>query len=61
VHALQLEINAALLMTTSREEFIARVSRGEQPEKAEASIARIRACLHDVVAALPQALAAAPE
>jgi N-formylglutamate amidohydrolase len=59
VHALQLEINAALLMTTSREEFIAHISRGGVPEKAEANIARIRQCLREVLAALPGALAGA--
>ena len=58
VHALQLEINAALLMTTSREEFIAHVSRGGIPERAEANIARVRACLGDVLTALPATLAA---
>jgi N-formylglutamate amidohydrolase len=57
VHALQLEVNASLLMTTPREEFIARVARGEIPEKAEAGIARLRACLRDVLAALPPVLA----
>ena len=31
IHALQLEVNASLLMTTSREEFIAQVSRGGIP------------------------------
>ncbi|MBI2159744.1 MAG: N-formylglutamate amidohydrolase [Candidatus Rokubacteria bacterium] len=61
VHALQLEINASLLMTTSREEFIARVSRGETPEKAEENIARIRRCLREVLAALPPVLAAVHE
>jgi N-formylglutamate amidohydrolase len=59
VHALQLEINASLLMTTTREEFIAQVTRGEIPEKADASIARIRRCLRDVLAALPSILATA--
>jgi N-formylglutamate amidohydrolase len=59
VHALQLEINAALLITTTREEFIAQVTRGEIPAKADASIARIRTCLGDVMAALPTALAKA--
>ncbi len=58
VHALQLEINASLLMTTTREEFIARVSRGEFPEKAEANIARIRQCLSEVLVTLPSVLAA---
>ena len=57
VHALQLEINASLLMTTTRDEFIAQVSRGEIPEKAEANIARIRRCLCEVLAALPSVLA----
>jgi N-formylglutamate amidohydrolase len=57
VHALQLEINASLLMTTSREEFIAHVSRGGIPEKAEANIARVRQCLREVLVALPSTLA----
>jgi N-formylglutamate amidohydrolase len=56
VHALQLEINASLLMTTSGEEFIAQVTRGEIPAKAEETIARIRECLREVLAALPAAL-----
>ncbi|HEU4370307.1 MAG TPA: N-formylglutamate amidohydrolase [Methylomirabilota bacterium] len=57
VHALQLEINASLLMTTTREEYIALVSRGGIPEQAEANIARVRACLREVLAVLPSALA----
>jgi len=56
VHALQLEINASLLMTTSREEFIAHISRGGVPEKAEANVARVRECLREVLAALPAVL-----
>jgi N-formylglutamate deformylase len=58
VHALQLEVNASLLMTTSREEYIAHITRGGIPEKAEDNIARVRACLREVMAALPAALAA---
>jgi len=58
VHAIQIEINAALLMTTSRQEFIAQVSRGEVPARAEDNIARLRACLHEVMDVLPAALAA---
>lgn len=58
VHAIQIEINAALLLTTSRQEFIAQVSRGESPAKAEDTIARLRACLREVVPALSAALAA---
>ena len=42
-------------MTTSREEFIALISRGGVPEKAEANIARVRGCLAEVLAALPRA------
>ena len=57
VHALQLEINAALLMTTSRQEFIAQVSRGEIPVKAEENIARLRACLQELITTLPALLA----
>ncbi len=58
VHALQLEINASLLTTTTGEELIAQVKRGEIPEKADPSIARIRRCLREVLAALPSVLAA---
>lgn len=61
VHAIQLEINASLLMTTTREEFIAQVTRGEIPEKAEENIIRIRRCLREVLAALPSVLAAVHE
>ncbi len=61
VHALQLEINASLLMTTTREEFIAQVTRGEIPEKAEENVARIRQCLREVLAALPAILASVHE
>jgi N-formylglutamate deformylase len=57
VHAIQLEINASLLMTTTREEFIAQVSRGGIPEKAEENMARVRRCLKEVVTALPSVLA----
>ena len=61
IHALQLEINASLLMATSREEFIALISRGGIPQKAEANIARVRRCLEDVMAALPPVLATVHE
>jgi N-formylglutamate deformylase len=60
VHALQLEINAALLMTTSRQEFIAQVSRGEVPAKAEDNIARLRACLQELITTLPAILGTLP-
>jgi len=58
VHAIQIEINASLLMTTSRQEFIAQISRGEVPAKAEDNIARLRACLREIMALLPEMLAA---
>jgi N-formylglutamate deformylase len=58
VHAIQLEINAALLMTTSREELIALITRGGVPDKADATIARLRECLRETLAALPPAVAA---
>jgi formiminoglutamase len=57
LHAMQLEINAALLMTTTQDDFIAQVTRGEIPRKAEEGVARIRACLRAVLEALPPALA----
>lgn len=57
IHALQLEVNASLLTTTSRDEFIAHITRGGIPERAEANIARVRRCLQDVLAALPKVLA----
>jgi N-formylglutamate amidohydrolase len=60
VHAIQIEINASLLMTTTREEFIAQVSRGSTPDKAEDNIARVRQCLREVLAALPSVLATEP-
>ena len=53
---MQLEINASLLMTTDRQEFIAQISRGETPSKNQANIARLRACLREVVTALPNVL-----
>lgn len=56
-HAVQLEINASLLMTSSRQEFIAQVSRGEIPPKNESTIARLRACVQTAIAALPDVLA----
>ena len=56
VHALQLEINAALLTTTPHDELIPLISRGEFPQKSEADIARIRECLAEVLATLPAVL-----
>jgi N-formylglutamate deformylase len=58
VHALQLEINAALLMTTSREELIALITRGGVPDRAETTITRLHECLRETLAALPAAVTA---
>ena len=33
IHAVQLEINSSLLMTTSRQEFIAQIFHGRNPSK----------------------------
>jgi N-formylglutamate amidohydrolase len=60
VHAIQLEINASLLTTTSREDLIAHISRGGIPEKAEETFARVRLCLREVLATLPSVLAMPP-
>ena len=61
VHALQFETDASLLMTTSREKFIAHISRGGMPERAEENIVRVRQCLREVLTALPLVLAAVHE
>jgi N-formylglutamate deformylase len=57
IHAIQIEINAALLMTTSRQEFLAQISRGETPTRAEDSIVRLQTCLREVMTTLPALLA----
>jgi N-formylglutamate deformylase len=57
VHAIQIEINAALLMTASRQEFLAQISRGETPARAEDNIVRLQTCLREVVRTLPAILA----
>jgi N-formylglutamate amidohydrolase len=57
IHAIQIEINAVLLMTTSRQEFITQISRGEIPARAEDNIARLRTCLREIMTALPAVLA----
>ncbi len=56
IHAVLLEINASLLMTTPRQEFIAQISRGEIPSKNHANITRLRTCLQEVITALPNVL-----
>jgi N-formylglutamate amidohydrolase len=49
VHALQIEINAALLTTTARDEVVAVITQGGVPARAAATIARVREALQDVV------------
>jgi formiminoglutamase len=56
MHAVQLEINSSPLMTTTRQEFIAQISRGEVPSKNDDNITRLRACLQEVISALPNVL-----
>jgi N-formylglutamate deformylase len=56
VHAIQLEINSALLMTTTRQAFLEQVWRGIIPSKNDANIARLRTCLQEVVTTLPDVL-----
>jgi N-formylglutamate amidohydrolase len=56
VHAIQIEINAALLMTTPRQEFSAQVSRGETPAKHESNIERLRVCMQELIETLPAVL-----
>ena len=56
IHAIQLEINASLLMTTPRQEYIAQISRGEMPTKNLENIARLRTCLQEIITALPNLL-----
>ncbi|PON11994.1 hypothetical protein C2W62_41940 [Candidatus Entotheonella serta] len=56
IHAIQLEINASLLMTTPRQEYIAQISRGEIPSKNHENIARLRTCLQEVIMTLPSVL-----
>jgi N-formylglutamate amidohydrolase len=57
VHALQLEINAALLMAGNGEELVALISRGGVPEKSHANLVRVRRCLAELLVALPPVLA----
>lgn len=58
IHAIQVEVNAALLTTTPADELVALVSRGETPAPAEETIARVRRCLREALALLPAVLAA---
>jgi N-formylglutamate amidohydrolase len=56
VHAIQIEINAALLMTTSRQEFLAQISHGKTPGRSEDNVMRLQTCLREVMTTLPALL-----
>jgi N-formylglutamate deformylase len=58
IHAMQIEVNASLLALCAGDDVVARITRGEIPEKAEANVARMRACLREIVVSLPALLAA---
>jgi len=60
-HAMQIEVNAGLLVTCAGDDVVARITRGEIPEKAQATIERLRACLTELVGSLPAVLAALHE
>lgn len=49
VHAIQIEVNASLLLHTSHRGFINQVTQGQTPEKNERNLARLRACLHEAI------------
>lgn len=51
--AVQIEINAALLTTTPREELIPRMIRGERPDRHAENIARMRRCVEAIVREAP--------
>ena len=61
-HALFVAASASLTLIEvvkvlrRRQEFIAQVSRGEMPQKAEDNIARLRACLQELMTTLPALL-----
>jgi N-formylglutamate amidohydrolase len=49
LHAVQIEVNTALLMTTARREYFASIDRGESPRSDPLTTARLRACMREVV------------
>ena len=49
IQAIQIEINAGLLMTTPREELVPRLIRGERPEIDAENVDRMRRCLETIV------------
>ena len=53
VEAIQIEVNARLLMRTSREEFIDSQVRGEQPACDRQILARLHRALDELVRAVP--------
>lgn len=53
VEAVQIEINAALLTTTPREELMPTTMRGERPAPHAGNIARMRRCVETIVEEAP--------
>ena len=49
IHALQIEINAALLTRTAGDELVGVITNGGVPERAAETIARVRRALQDVL------------
>lgn len=58
IHALQIEVNSTLLMAGTRQEFMAAVRRSEIPAQNVHNLARLRACVTDVIEHLAESLAA---
>lgn len=57
LHAIQVEVNAALALTMPLREYCVRLARGERPVRDDACIARLRACMVELVTSLGIAVA----
>ena len=57
LHAIQVEVNSGLLMTGTRREYFERIDRGERPPVDDDVLARLRACLRELVREAGEALA----
>jgi N-formylglutamate deformylase len=56
VHAIQVEVNAALLMPGTRRDYVVRVRRGERPAPDPEALASLRACLSHLLRRLARSL-----
>ena len=56
VHAVQLEVNASLLMATSRTEFMSQITRSERPARHEDNLSRVGQCMRELVPSLAACL-----